>query len=710
MVKLSTDSAGSICEILRLRAAQNPSGVAFTFVSHRLDADTQFTYADLDQKAQTVATWLRSKGASNHPVALHFPPGPEYIVALFGALYAGSIAVPLRPPGAARRQGAEARLLRDINCAVALTTESLLSRVRELAPHANVSAMTTALDEVTSGASGLWPGLEPTRSTLAMVQYTSGSTSTPKGVKILHGNILHNLRSMARIADLDETSVGVSWLPHYHDMGLVGGILMPVFCGFPAALISPASFSAQPICWLRTISRYRATVSGGPNFAYELCARRIAQEDLGGIDLSSWRVAFTGAEPVRAATVARFVRAFAGCGFDARAIFPCYGLAEATLMVSGGAEQKSLYLEAVPFAENRIVESSLNAPEATEVFASGSPITGQLLEIVDPDQRMRCDDNQIGEIWTASGSVGAGYWNRPDETKATFGARLVNGDGPFLRTGDLGFMRDGILFVTGRLNDVIIIRGLKYHPHDIEQIAEDSHEALRAGCGAAFSVDSVGEERLVLVYEVRRHAPVCVRSIFKAVSTHIAERHGLQTYALVLIKEGSLPRTSSGKIQRRRCRDQFVAGRLRVIDEWRIPDAEPEPSASNAGLGLGRGQHAEVEAVLASELAAVLGVKADAIDRRQSFYALGLDSLRAARLTGRLEASLGVSLPISDLLRHPTVEQLATCVVDRLSRDPTAGGTTEIRRLMERIDQLSEEEVLAALEAERARANAPETR
>lgn len=707
MSRLSMEAADSICKILGYRAAQSPDRVAFIFVSRRDDTDRQLTYAELDWKARAIAGWLQSQNACKRPVALIFPPGPDYVAALFGTLYAGSAAVPLKPRGSTSRWTPLASVLRDIQCPIALTTESLLSHVNETAAHADAGLVAAAIEHVPNNAAGQWRAVDGAQDALAVIQYTSGSTATPRGVKIRHRNILHNLDLMARVMGLDDASVGVSWLPHYHDMGLVGGILLPVFAGFPVALISSARFLTQPQSWLRAISRYRATVSGGPNFAYELCARRISEEDLDGIDLSSWRVAFTGAEPIRRATIDRFTRRFAGCGFQRSAIFPCYGLAEATLMVTGGPEQRSCFLARALLGENQLVERNPHSPDATEVSASGALLPDHRIAIVDPDRRTRCREDQIGEIWIASGSVGDGYWNRPDETREVFEARLPDGEGPFLRTGDLGFIREGMLFITGRLKELIIVRGLNHYAPDIEQTAEDSHEVLRTGCGAALSVDSMGEERIVLVYELHRHARVSAQSIFQVVSADIAERHGLQVFALVLIKEGTLPRTSSGKVQRRRCREQLLAGSLRIVDEWGIRDPDlllPErPSPTVAGE-LGGARPAEVEAILAAELAAALNVEPQSIDRQQSFYALGLDSLMAARLSGRLEQLLGVSLPVADLLRHPTVEKLAIRVIDRHVRRASGGSTSEIRRLIERVDQLSEEEVVAALEAERARA------
>lgn len=456
--------ARSVDEILRRRATNSPGAIAFRYVREKAHEPLTVTYVQLDQRARAIGGWLQSNCPPGRPVALIFPPGLDYVAALFGAFYAGNVAVPLNPPGANSPATQLAAVMADTDCLTVLTTIALIPQInRSLDIIRNRSPVQlVAIDAIAEAAAIQCRVQRYDPKTLAIIQYTSGSTASPRGVCICHGNLLHNLALMASTSALDATSVGVSWLPQYHDMGLVGGVLMPVYAGFAVTLMSPMSFTLSPVTWLEAISRCRATVSGAPNFAYDLCVRRISKDAMRGIDLSSWRVAYSGAEPIRPDTVDRFSSAFSACGFRREAFFPCYGLAEATLMVSGGPQGSSptsCLLSNTGLREGRVVYADPGASEAISLMSSGALISGQQVIVVDPEQNTRCADDRIGEIWVAGASVGGGYWNRPKETEETFRARLADGDGPFLRTADLGFIRDGKLFVTGRRKDLIIIRG-----------------------------------------------------------------------------------------------------------------------------------------------------------------------------------------------------------------------------------------------------------
>lgn len=444
--------------------------------------------------------------------------------------------------------------------------------------------------------------------TLAFLQYTSGSTGTPKGVMLTHSNLLHNSALIHRCFEHTPHSQGVIWLPPYHDMGLIGGILQPLYGGFPVTLMSPLVFLQRPFVWLQTISQTRATTSGVPNFAYDFCVRKITPEQRAILDLSSWEVAFCGAEPVRADTLDRFTVTFKSCGFRREAFYLCYGLAEATLMVSGGlkAALPTIYTVQGPaLKRNRVVMASAEDADVWKLIGCGQSPPDQKVVIVDPESLIQCPPAQVGEIWISGPGVASGYWNRPEETKQTFGAYLADtGEGPFLRTGDLGFLKDGELFVTGRLKDLIIIGGRNHYPQDIERTVEQSHPSLRPGCCVAFSIDVEGEEQLVVAAEVERHYQPTYRqptnkrkdsveqnrlpdrngveigqsskledrllldvdAVVRAIRQAVAEQHELQVYTVVLLKINSIPKTSSGKIQRQACRTEFLTNSLSMLE------------------------------------------------------------------------------------------------------------------------------------------------
>ncbi|MEM9768799.1 MAG: AMP-binding protein, partial [Cyanobacteria bacterium P01_D01_bin.71] len=416
---------------------------------------------------------------------------------------------------------------------------------------------------------------------IALLQYTSGSTSQPRGVMVSHRNLMHNLALIHERFGHSHDSRGVIWLPPHHDMGLIGGVLQPLYGGFPVTLMSPTTFLRQPRRWLQAVSVFGGTTSGGPNFAYERCLQRITPEQRRGLDLSHWELAFTGAEPVQAKTLDQFAEAFADCGFRKAAFYPCYGLAEATLFVSGGTkftEPTSCAVDRVALAQGRVVTSP--AETALPLVSCGQAAADQSILIVDAQTHQPCDADQIGEIWLAGPSVAQGYWHQGEATQEIFEAQLADGSGPFLRTGDLGFWRRGELFVTGRLKDLIIIRGQNHYPQDIEQTAAHSHEALRRQAGAAFSVEIAGKERLILVQEVQRTAlrSLNTKAVIEAIRAAVSRRHGLQIYGVVLLKPGSLPKTTSGKVQRHACKAQFQDGALAAVGQWQVaqsPVASP---------------------------------------------------------------------------------------------------------------------------------------
>lgn len=599
----------SLVDVLRFRAEAQGDSRAYTFLVDGEIEGAAWTYAELDERARGIAATLQASGVRpGERALLLYPPGLDFVAAFFGCLYAGVIAVPVDAPRPAQVARTLQRLLGiagDAEVSVVLGCESVTIIRHSLATGAPALAALhwLATDRIAAVAADTWrdPDLGP--HAIAFLQYTSGSTAAPKGVLVNHGNLLHNLAYANHVEENDAQSTSVSWLPVHHDMGLIEGVLEPAFAGYPAYLMSPTAFVQRPSCWLQAISRYRATNSGGPNFAYDLCVRKIPPEQRATLDLNSWRVAYNGAEPIRADTLHAFMAAFAPCGFRWNAFYPVFGLAEATLVVSSGRrayEPVVLDLDAAALARGRVETRSVG--RAARLVSSGRPSFGTRVVIADPDARTRCAAGVVGEVWLATPSVAQGYWRRPDESEHTFRAHLADtGEGPFLRTGDLGFLVDGELFIAGRLKDVMIVRGLKVFPQDVEQSVERRHQAVRPGCCAAFSVDDGSEERIVVVAEMdpRRlvHEGVCagataldplpadLETVMVALRRGIAEEHELQIHALSLLAAGTIPKTSSGKIRRHACRAGFLAGTLEELARW-TRDAECERWAARGATAV----------------------------------------------------------------------------------------------------------------------------
>jgi amino acid adenylation domain-containing protein len=505
---------------------------------------------------------------------------------------------------------------------------------------------------------------------LAFLQYTSGSTAAPKGVMLTHSNLLHNEELIRHAFRQSAESVIVGWLPLYHDMGLIGNVLQPLYLGARCVLMSPVSFLQQPLRWLRAVSNYRGTTSGGPNFAYDLCVRKIPEAQRAGLDLSSWSVAFNGAEPIRRETLESFAGAFAPHGFRREAFSPCYGLAEATLIVSGGSQSPApvvRHVEAKALEAHRVVEAARGEDERALVGCGGA-LPDQRIAVVDWATLKECAPGAVGEIWVSGPSVAQGYWGHPEESERTFAARLADtGEGPFLRTGDLGFMHEGELFVTGRLKDLIIIRGRNHYPQDIELTAEQSHRALRPGCGAAFAVADGGEERLVVVQEVDHRQGLDAAEVCEAINRAVAEEHEIQAHAVVLVRAGTIPKTSSGKIQRNACREAYLGGELREVGGWRAGRAEPTSPAADS-LPAPQRDAASIAEWLRRQLAAKVGVASETVELDRPVVSYGLDSLAAIELTHAVEGAFGVTLPPTLLLEGATLAELAAALLSEASR------------------------------------------
>jgi amino acid adenylation domain-containing protein len=662
---------GTLDELLRERADATPARLAYTFLDSQGDEQSHFTYAELDRRARSIAAYLQSLGVAGERVLLLYPPGLDYVAAFFGCLYAKAVAVPAYPPRLNQSSHRLQAIAADARPALVLTTGAILARSEALLRESPemVSLRWLATDMVVEDHSRLWRNeAAPDPDRLAFLQYTSGSTGNPRGVMVSHRNLLHNQSLIRAAFRQSEESVIVGWLPLYHDMGLIGNVLQPLFVGAPCVLMSPMTFLQNPLRWLEAISRYRATTSGGPNFAYELCVRKIGPEARAALDLSRWDVAFNGAEPVRASTLERFAATFAECGFRREAFQPCYGLAEATLLVTAGRSRARVgrSFATGSLRGRRVSEAdeagegakAAAAPTVTELVGCGAPdLSEQRVLVVDPETHAPCEPEQIGEVWVAGRSVADGYWGRPEETARTFEGRLAGTDeGPFLRTGDLGFYHRDELFITGRLKDLIIIRGLNHYPQDIEATVEACSNAMRPGCGAAFSVEAGGEERLVIVQEVDPRRQRDAASALAEVRRAISREHELQPYAVVLLRAGTVPKTSSGKVRRSACREMFLADELTAIAVWRESQPATDPRTPARPLGESA---AEIEAWLVERLAAKTGVPVEEIEVGRTAAVYGLDSLAAIELVHEVEGGLGVSLPLNSFLGDLSVARLA---------------------------------------------------
>ena len=664
----------TLLDLLEFRAQSDPKMKAYTFLENGEIEHGHLTNAALDRQARAIGGQLQELEAFGQRVLLLYPTSLEFIAAFFGCLYAGAIAVPIYPPRAKENLSRIQQVVTDAQITLALTNNALWTKITsQLEKSSKLEKVRLVnTDEIDPQASFRWRKPLVNAEDLALIQYTSGSTGSPKGVMVTHGNLLHNQKMIKKATGFTEGSISVGWLPQFHDLGLIGQVLQPLFSGFPHIFMSPVAFLQKPIRWLNMISHFKATTSGGPNFAYDLCVRKISPEQRMNLDLTSWQIAFVGAEPVRAETLDRFSKTFEPCGFRRKALYPCYGLAEATLFVSGGIPSVPPIIqniESTALRYNQVEMPQYSQRRTRDFVGCGRTWLDQKILIVDPETLRPCPTERVGEIWASGASIAQGYWNQPEKSTHTFRAYLSDtGKGPFLRTGDLGFMRDHELFVTGRLKDLIIIGGQNHYPQDIESTAQESHAALRAGCGGAFAVDHEGEERLVIVQEIEpRHLrTVEAQEVISAIQQAVSEQHGIQVHAVVLLKPASIDKTSSGKIRRHVCRLRFLEGNMNVVSQWPekslVQNWEPKPEKTVINIS---SEHPEpltqeiIQDWLVDRLSAYLKVPPHNIDIRVPTAEYGLDSSVAVSLTGQISIWLGLELEPTLFWEFPSIESLA---------------------------------------------------
>ena len=724
----------TLLDLLVWQAGVNGARPAYTFRGED-ESERSLTYAQLATRARAIATAIRQSAACGDRVLLVYPAGLDFIAAFFGCVAAGALAVPATYPKPKRPLPRLSAIASDCQATVALTTAQTLSTLElaRAAPElARVRWITT--DTVPDEAAADWQPPDITSDDLVFLQYTSGSTSAPKGVMISHANLFANLEMIRRgfglpaaTAGGDGPGNGVFWLPAYHDMGLIGGILSALYTGGHSVLLSPTTFLQSPWRWLKAITDYRAIVSGAPNFGYDLCVRKVTAEQSAQLDLSSWRVAFCGAEPIRADSLQSFVQTFARCGFSPKAFYPCYGLAEATLLAAGGDGPGPLTVAAFDrkaLAEHRVVAAAapLRREHVQELVGCGHALLDEQIAIVDPQTLCETRSGQVGEIWLKGSNVARGYWQRDDENHEIYAAHIAGtGAGPFVRTGDLGFIRNGHLFVTGRLKDVIIVRGRNHYPQDMELTALKAHAAVDAGGAAAFALGEVGQERLVIVVEVdRQFRKGHLQDVIRKIRRDVTEEHEIELHAVALIRQASLPRTTSGKVQRALCRDRYLGGTLKIVAEWRRDEhgqlhihsqsaGRVNGHVKESGHGVngngGVGQSAakpvqrppkplqlahysdrdlerltdKIERFILALLAARGGMAAGELDRQRPFAEYALDSYAAVEISQELSDWLDVRLAAVVAWNYPTPMALASYLARRyagLEPDDTSSQET----------------------------------
>ncbi len=683
---------------------------------------------------RAIAAELQKTAQPGDRALLVYPAGLEFISAFFGCILAGVMPVPATYPKPRRPMPRLSAIHADCGATLALTTAQTLETLdlAQTAPDL-LPLRWIATDAVAADAED-WkrPSLEP--SDVAFLQYTSGSTSQPKGVAVTHRNLLHNLELIRLGFDVPgihadgRKPVGVSWLPLYHDMGLIGGVFNTLYNAFHTYLLTPTSFLQRPIVWLEAITKYGGTITGAPNFAYDLCVAKVAPADRVGLDLSSVRLSLCAAEPIRARTLKRFAEAFGECGFREDAFYPCYGLAESTLLAAGPRGPARPLVKnvcRVALEKHEIVPAAETDAQSQQLVACGGNIDGQRVIIVDPQTRRPLSSDKVGEIWIGGPSVARGYWNRPEETGQVFGAR-VDGDDEtnYLRSGDLGFLSDDRLYVTGRLKDMIIVRGRNHYPQDIEQTACSSHDALQPNGAAAFAVEVDDQEGLVVVAEVKRpQRDANFDEVLRAIRAAVTRDHEVDAHSIVLIRPASLPRTTSGKIQRSLCRKKLLEGDLKIVARWTATPPRPstaptpsingslQPSPNATPLSAAEVDRLaeRVEARLLTWLAERTGASMDDVDPHKPLAEYGLDSLAVVEMSHELESWLHIRIPVIAAWNYPTPSLLARFLAQQtsgsdaevnvdVSQSTVSHSQSEFEQLLAEIERLDDDEVQAALD------------
>jgi len=694
----------TLVELLRHRAANLPEQIAYTFLADGEKDARSWTYGELDRRARAVAAHLQAEQAPGSRVLLLFEEGLHYLAALYGCMYADCLAVPVHPPDPRRLHRTLPRLqsiATDAGVTAVLTTSDIAIGAEAALPEVPVlqRASWLSLDGMDLSGSDRWVDPVKGPDDLAYLQYTSGSTSTPKGVMISHRNLIHQLTDFDTGYDHTPDSVLVTWLPATHDLGLVYGRFMPLFIGMRCVFMSPVSFMQRPIRWLQALSDYRGSHTPSPNFGFEIIARKTTPEQRSNLDLSPLQVVLNGAEPIRWESEKMFIETLVPHGMRREAVTHAMGMSESTAKIITEPidryPPKFVYIDPAAFEDNRVVLVDPSSPNAREVASCGATVLDTVVVIADPSTHDRLGEDRVGEMWVGGTTVAQGYYNRHEETQRSFCARLGSGAGPFLRTGDLAFIHRGEVYLTGRLKDLVIIRGQNHHPQDIEWSLQEAHEAIRPNCAAAFGVRLHGEEeRLAVVTEVYPERVTDPDPVFAAIRQAVGE-HGLVPVSIVLIGPRSLPKTSSGKIQRTKSRRLFLADELAVVARWDAPkptETEP-PVASDLVERLTRASERQRRRILvnhiASLAASLLGLDAEDVEVDRPLGELGLDSITAVELVEEVGSALGREVSGTVLFDYPTIVAISGHLLETQPVSKPAIRTD--------VEQMSEEEAAAAL-------------
>ncbi|MEE2732357.1 MAG: AMP-binding protein [Pseudomonadota bacterium] len=671
----------NLVDMLMQRAQSSGRAVYANFLNSDGEMDEQLTFRELHQSACLIGASLREQGLAGRTVLLLFLPGLDYIRAFFGCLYAGAIPVPAYPPTGTKDLQRLGKIAMDCHAGAILSNSGLLPQVTGWQSGLGITwdVPRICVDHL------LWTDMpdefipfQAQPEDIAFLQYTSGSTGHPKGVVVTHANLLANFAQILQgflrenpMVDWLEELRSVCWLPPFHDMGLIGGILTPIFAGAQVTLMAPMTFLRRPDVWLKSLSLQRAHISGGPNFAYDYCLQKVTDSQMQGLDLSRWKVAYNGAEPVQADVIQRFSARFASSGFDRKAFFPCYGLAEASLFVSGalgGRGARTLAADQLALQQGRFMAPGAKSVDPhQELVSSGRIAEGTKVRIVQPDTRSACAEGEVGEIWVSGPSVAQGYWAKPTLSESTFKAR-IEGEASserYLRTGDLGFRWKNELYVTGRIKELIIVAGRNLYPQDIEQTVQASHEGFRRRGGAAFGMPGSGREQLVILQELQRNGN-CNNdlALMAAMAARaVAARHGVLPTVVVLLPLNALPRTSSGKLQRVEARQRYQEGILKSLHIWRSGSSqEPRKGLPESSAGMDELMHLDWQEALCLDVqmwvAEKLDVELHHVSLDSTFVDMGMDSVEAVELVERLQERIGRPIPVIEMLRYPTVRAL----------------------------------------------------
>lgn len=660
----------NMIELIQQWAEKTPDKRALTFISQYASesnatipfTEKHCTYRHLLHRAMAIAAKLQAMAARGQRVLLLYPAGLDFTEGFLGCLFAGAIPVPTVLPRP-RYINKVQSIVEDAGINITLSTEEMIPQFKKVAEESNILSQMQwiASAQIETDLKDQWQQPQINSNDLAFLQYTSGSTGTPKGVMVSHGNLINNEQQIKMIWEHTQNHVIVCWTPLFHDMGLISSFLQALYIGAHCVLMNPTDFVQNPMSWLAAIQAYRATTTGGPNFGYDLCVERVSEQELASLDLSSWKIAVSGSEPIRAETLRNFSDKFSACGFRSEAFYPCYGMAESTLFISGGDYKKSATIDLVCPQSLEKNHARPIASQGRELVACGYAWLKHQLKIVDPTSLVECVEGQIGEIWHSGCSVGQGYWQKPKETQETFKAKIKDSDGPdYLRTGDLGYIRKGELYITGRIKDVVIVHGHNHYPQDIEHTVQKSHPALRPEYGAAFSINVDGHEQLVVLQELKRThlRKINADEVIGKIRQSIAQHHDLQVHTVQLLRTGSVAKTSSGKTQRGLCRKMFLQAQFKVVAEYILP-AKPIKVADKAPSKSSPPSYQSVKQWLQEEIAKRCNIAEGNVQAHQPFSHYGLSSVALVGMVGDLEKAFKVQLAAVDAYDYPSIDALA---------------------------------------------------